>query len=771
MQTEVYFAKPVPGDQGTYEYHVDRCHQIWQRVFSSSLSKYLKQAVENSGESWELFKTRTRYAVLMHDAGKLLWVFQKRMRKLMGLADDIETERTNQPEHFRHEIWSVICMLPRCIGVYHDKFPYELFAVLGHHKPLDRSWESFRLEREEWKSWPSLSDKEIKYALTFAAQRMLDDLKSTSLENQLIHQISNTDWKKQLFVPILENFINAETVRKYGRDPQKIRHQFALAKGFLHFCDWMASAEQDVADVLELKTSQQALWNNIRTKVENEGRHYEKRPFHELCAQKDGDLLVIAPTGSGKTEAALLWALRSDCKRILFFMPTMVTSNSLYKRLSTHYFPPDACGLTHSGVETYFSLEEEMGEQRNHQELRSALLFHKAFMKPLLIGTVDQLLLTEFNVGYWTQRLFGLVGSNVIFDEIHAYDTYTLGLITESIRTIKELGGRVMLMSATMPRALREHFQHELGIQDLVVAEELMNRKRATWRYVDREIEELEDEVERLIQSGKRVAIVVNTVERAKSLYDTWASRIGDSVLCYHSQFAMIDRLDKEQQLTGSDQHRIRLLIATQAVEVSLDISFDVMFSECAPFDALVQRAGRCNRYGMIADAEMIVFPISDVAKKYVYRNKEPILQRTVDVIRNDPGKWSEWEIADKMEEVYKDIQLKDDDYEDAIQAVHTLQSFGGSFIFDNLLREEKTRLFSYVKVSIIPDCFFDNVIELCEEKRFSLIPLYEVPVGIRLYREKIHGQRIENKFDLPIYRIDYDPKIGIVSDTPDPYY
>lgn len=758
-----YYAKPESGAQGSYEYHIDRCHAVWQRIFISSWSQELQQTVEALGLPWEQFRERMCYAVLMHDAGKLLPIFQRRMQQLLKLNGENETdgnEAKDSPQHFRHELWSAICMFPRIRERYGLQFPYDWFAVIGHHKLLDKNLTSFTREKEQWREWPVLDDEALQFIYQYTSDKMrvsqCEDVGNVVEYAPILKRFQSPDCRKN-FLAIWDGY-----VKLIPSHNQQARLQYALAKGMLHTCDWLASSSADV--VLQSATTADDLWNLMRAKVEGEGKVYQERPFHLACAEAQGNIIVIAPTGSGKTEAALLWALQSGCGKVMFLMPTMVTSNNLYERLFNYYFQQKECGLSHSSMDNYFARslgqEGEFADQEHVVELRKTLLLNKAFMKPVMVSTVDQLLTTQFNTGAWTQKLFALVGNRVVFDEIHAYDTYTLALITEMIRTIQQLGGNVLLMSATMPSGLRNHFKQEVGIQQIVVAEELMDRKRATWRYIEQPIEECSNDIKQKLNQGKRVAIIVNTVGRAKALYLEWASILGDEVLCYHSEFTMTDRLAKEQRLTNDKEVAVKLLIATQAVEVSLDISFDVMYSECAPLDALVQRAGRCNRYGLVSDAEMIVFPVSEAAYKYVYRDKRYLIDRTKDIIEQHVGKWSERDVANFMEIVYEDMIWKDDDYAEGLRAARSGIASG---IFDNQIDTEKTRLFKYAKTSIIPACYYEEVIRLCKEKQYALVSNYEVPVSMAVYKNHLQYMTLDNPYKLPLCEVEYSSDIGLV--------
>lgn len=527
-----------------------------------------------------------------------------------------------------------------------------------------------------------------------------------------------------------------------------IRLLYGIAKGQLQYCDWVASSEEECP---QYTLTQEGLISKLKQKLKEDNRVYEERPFHTKCARTLGDAIVIAPTGSGKTEASLLWAAQFRSKKIIFCMPTKVTSNSIYERMCQHYFNPQVCGLSHSGASTYFALQE------NDALSFFPLLHGKAFIPSVMVSTVDQILTNGFNVKLWGLKEYALVNSTVIFDEIQSYDTFTLALITQTIRKIKDLGGRVMLMSATFPQLLRQHFQDFLQVETPIVAEELMDRRSNQWRYIDKELKDIRDEIEKYLFQGKKVALVVNDVETAKKEYDHWSEKY--KTLCLHSEFTMKDRLEKEALLEGSIDYQ--LVIATQVLEVSLDVSFDIMFSECAPIDSLVQRAGRCNRYMDNEDSEFIIFKPSKISEEFVYNKSREILNKTKEIVQLNQKRLSEREIIGMIEEVYDGFDIYDQNYEEGIKLYKDIAN--DIFIF-NLPIDKKiaTRCFKILKETIIPTKFKDEVKKLYDQKEYEKIPLYEVPINYSKYK-RIATARVEDKrYPLPFYEVDYTKERGI---------
>lgn len=735
----MYYAKPLEGKEGSYKYHVNKSYKIMEQELRRTL-KHIKPILSKCNETTEQYAQKMKIAILMHDFGKLNKLFQNTMESLVkGL-------KINKDYYFRHEILSFYYMIPFAHEWKEQKgdFGFPLFAVLSHHKSMSPKYENFEREFGR-KEWPFLTEEEMEYGYSlFDEHNMPKPPKNRSKQIPL-----------PLLKKLMENLFSLVNMEQRGVFKTATRYHmrllYAIAKGQLQYCDWVASSEGEFS---LFTLTQEELADKIIQKLEKENRVYEERPFHTKCAQTFGDIIAIAPTGSGKTEASLMWAAQFDSKKIIFCLPTKVTSNSIYERMRLYYFNPRVCGLSHSGASTYFALQES--DALPH----FSLLHAKAFIPPVMVSTVDQILTSGFNSKLWALKEYALINSAVIFDEIQAYDTFTLALITQTIRKIKDLGGKVMLMSATFPKFLRNHFQDLLKIDRPIVAEELMDRKSNRWRYIDKELEDIRDEIQKYLDQGKKVALVVNDVETAKNEYKYWHEKY--KTLCLHSEFTMKDRIEKEDKLLkGSEDYQ--LVIATQVLEVSLDVSFEIMFSECAPIDSLVQRAGRCNRRMLYSDSEFIVFNPSKISTEYVYKKSRKILEKTKEIILLNQKKLSEREINAMIEEVYDGFDIYDENYKEGIKLYQNIAN--EIFIFDLPIDEQiATRRFDIIKVTVIPTKFKDEVEKLYDQKEYAKISLYEVPVNLGKFKKMIASTLVEDKrYPLPFYAIDYDEDIGIV--------
>jgi CRISPR-associated endonuclease/helicase Cas3 len=238
------------------------------------------------------------------------------------------------------------------------------------------------------------------------------------------------------------------------------------------------------------------------------------------------------------------------------------------------------------------------------------------------------LLTAGFNLRHWELKTLHLHGAKVIIDEIHLFQPYTLGLIVATMRYLTRFCGTTFyIMTATMPKGLRDVLCKQLGITEPLIDHSKDELARNEWhvREEDMTAPAVLDEIGVAFGNGKKVLVVRNTVNDCIATYQALKDRIGeDKRRCLHSRMTGADRREKERLVvdelkTEAWKDEAFLLVATQVVEVSLDIDFDLLYTENAPLDALSQRAGRVNRARDKKNSAVYVFKHTEVAKKYVY--------------------------------------------------------------------------------------------------------------------------------------------------------
>lgn len=382
-------------------------------------------------------------------------------------------------------------------------------------------------------------------------------------------------------------------------------------------------------------------------------------------------LVVEAPMGTGKTEAAL-WAHLAlqgvaGHRGLYVALPTMATGNGLYPRVrewlervgrqadvidlqlqhGTAWLHPRFRPLQPREVGERD--DPALGDAQSRDEadspatVRAAAWFsaaRRAMLSEYGVGTIDQALLGVLRVRHHFVRLWGLGNRTVVLDEVHAYDTYTSTLISALLRWLRALGSSVILMSATLPRSRRRELIEAYagttpaqearyprvtlagprGASSVPVPVE--RRQRVVLRPAPLEVEPLAATVLQALGDKGCAACVVNTVDRAQRLYRAFGAgqpleanggvvgkRVGGiEVYLMHARFTAADRRRREEALlqrfgkegyqTGTRPRRA-VVFATQVIEQSLDLDFDVMFTDLAPVDLLLQRSGRLHRFDL----------------------------------------------------------------------------------------------------------------------------------------------------------------------------
>ena len=452
------------------------------------------------------------------------------------------------------------------------------------------------------------------------------------------------------------------------------------------------------------------------------------RPLQEAAvavapAVAAGGLVIIeAPMGEGKTEAALYLVDRwnsTGMGGMYLGLPTQATANQMHGRVTEFLakrFPIEGANLVlaHGGARLFEEYATTPANVHDEDDDRGAIAagewFVRSSKRVLLaqwgVGTIDQSLMSVLQVKHVFVRLFGLAGKPVVIDEVHAYDTYMTGLLERLLEWLAALGSPVVLLSATLPRSRRQRlidaYRRGAGLApEVPEAAEYprtmwtshagsgtehfeANRDAARTLAVNRmedSDEAVVDLLKRELASGGCAAVVCNTVGRAQQLYLLLrkdGAFAGNELGLFHSRFLAKDRKSIEDQCVrqfgpprnGAETTESRppryVLVATQVIEQSLDVDFDVMVTDLAPADLLLQRSGRLQRHrrrdrkGSAVPTLHIRWPDEedgppqfDAGGKAIY--DEHILLRTWDALRGRDSLAIPGEVQGLVDLVYAD--------------------------------------------------------------------------------------------------------------------
>lgn len=429
--------------------------------------------------------------------------------------------------------------------------------------------------------------------------------------------------------------------------------------------------------------------------------------YHQsACINTHGSAILMAPTGSGKTEASLLWAVAQaeeglPVPRLYYMLPFQASMNAMFERLDNEHDGafPGQVGLEHSrSTLAYYRMlkDDDLYDKAKNAKILSNLARLNYY--PVRVLSPYQILKAPYCLKGYESILADCFNAVFILDEVHAYEPARLALILGTVRYLREqYRSKFFVMSATLPSILREKLIDAIGSDILIEASPDLYMKFLRHKLELRDGELLnKDALDKIAENalkGKSVLVCCNTVRRSQGAFRELQNRLKSNVdvVLLHGRFNGKDRLDKEKVVrdaTGSksDQRKAIVLVATQVVEVSLDIDLDVIYSDPAPLEALLQRFGRVNRRRKL-EALSPVFVFREPSDGQRIYNKE-LVQKALEVLERNNGKiidessTSKWldevysgEIAEEWNSEYRNAY---DEFWDVISSLRAFSSGDG---------------------------------------------------------------------------------------------
>ncbi len=383
--------------------------------------------------------------------------------------------------------------------------------------------------------------------------------------------------------------------------------------------------------------------------------------------------LVIAPTGAGKTN----FLLRRCRNRVFYTLPYQASINAMYRRLRDDLRPVDpAADVRRLHAASRVPLREFRSGDRDQWDLREDADLQQHPGASIKVTTPHQLAGLVLGTAGHEITALDVRGQDVILDEIHTYDGATRSLVLEMVRALAALGCRVHIGTATIPDALARLLLEALGGDKHVCTVTLSDGELRSFNRHEvvklADDEAAADALRQLVAEGKRVLVVTNRVARAQAQFDALRSdpAFRDApILLLHSRFRRCDRAALEHELMALErqcavEQRPCVAVATQVVEVSLDLSFDAMITDAAPLDALVQRFGRVNRRRQPETAGRVFKPVYVIAPLEGQRAARPydsaVIQASFEqlpgTVGGPPVLLEETTLTDRISNVYPEI-------------------------------------------------------------------------------------------------------------------
>jgi CRISPR-associated endonuclease/helicase Cas3 len=812
-----------------------------------------------------------KYASFYHDLGKVSPEFQR----VLENGDYYEKLNRYLDTNIRHNILSLLFINKDKVREIccNNESLYSTFlsAIAFHHWRKDEKEYSLGLNED----------------LIRTCEKLLEDQNGKKLEEILKEHfdgfpIEGFDAKaliafdKDLAEHIKEggNLISAGIIPPYTLYflPERLRMQMDLEidlnlwiflSGFLMRIDHFSSfcEEEDLSLKIEKEIPKVGLITKLSQKF---GEKFWQKDL--ITNLKDKNVILIAPTGLGKTEFAFLWG---EDEKFFYTLPLRVATNQIFERACGYFnknihndddpFINGNVGLLHSDADLYIVDKWETSRNTNWDgETPKIIEISKHFSLPVNISTGDQIFPSALKYpGY--EKIYATLGySKLIIDEVQAYDPRACAIIVKMIEDIVSLGGKFLLMTATLPGFVKEELENKnIKFEFIDLYKKYEEKiKDLTRHKIALKEKDIEDDIEEIInkakekaneaKKGKRVLVVLNTVKKAKNVYEKIKQRGFEGFLgLLHSEFTLNERKKRELIICGGiyevegekneieifgqkinlkehtqkikieilddenekkeveldwevveeeqqkkkiiikglfqnpkpeNENSPKILVATQVVEVSLDIDADYLFTEIAPIDSLVQRMGRVMRRVDLISGK-IKGSNEEFKYKDFYEKDEPNIiiyyQKEKNKIKESgEGKVYEAELIQKAYEILKDEkEIKEREKQNLVAEFYekveneknskylqkfyeTLRILNSGYVSEN--KNEAHELFREIyTISVVEEDKINEIIRKIEEAtnitwlwfKKEIVAEYVINVNIWKFKD-YHLQPLWNKVE-----------------------
>ena len=626
-----------------------------------------------------------RLCIIFHDLGKAHKEFQK---ILSGVKE-------NDWYGQRHELFS----LPFLEGLElnEQEKQWMRLIVAGHHKPFGILLNDYIYNVYEFDSQMPVFVEQNSFEKEFR-----------SVNQRAVRKLLES--KYQIYIKPILPISPVKLIETYIKTPYNFEQAdyFALLILFGAFkhCDHLSSAF-----ISRLENLEQTDFNFLHN------AEYDFYEHQQIASTALGNLILTAPTGSGKTETSLLWLqhqiISTNQGRVFYILPFTASINAMFERLENEEsgLGKGKVGMLHGKLSAYlyeYFEDYQYGVSERKEKIKSIRNKFKTVETPLKILTPFQLLKHLFGLKGFEKGIFEWSGGYFIFDEIHAYEAGLFAQIIILLEYVtKHLGAKVLIMTATFPSFMKVILKKAIGESIEVKASSTLYANFRRHRVLVKEgllidnLEEIKTQLKTdhlLLERKNSVLVVCNTVKSAQTVFKELNKVVENGVLL-HSSFCGRDRTILEKRLkTDSPQ----LLVGTQAIEVSLDIDYDMIYTEPAPLDALIQRFGRVNRKRKKGISPCHVFSERNESDKYIYSDEliEKTLQTLEIIAAQNDGVIDEETLQNSIDAVYPTFNKEQqEDYDRTYQHLTSFVQRLSPFIHSKEREEDFYKQFDGIKV------------------------------------------------------------------------
>jgi CRISPR-associated endonuclease/helicase Cas3 len=732
---KIFYAKSNPLE--TIQTHTDNLLENYY---------ILKKLYPKVSVNWELL----RLSCIIHDLGKINEKFQKKITKrikdIKEIAHNLLSLAFIDSKQLKEEGYSVndIKLLAQAVAYHHDRGEYDL--------------ESYKEEIELLKE----TVKDFHY----------DKFKITKIKVLSTRYFSND--------------------RIY--EDEKEFYDFVMLKGLLNRLDYAASGYIDVEKENDFLEEAMELLMNKWQEKNKEAKWNELQEF--MKNNKENNTIAIAQTGMGKTEAGLLWIGNN---KGFFTLPLKTAINEIYKRITKDIVDSKSLvGLLHSDTLSKYINEDEKGE-KNQEEIKEIFEYYKQTRQlslPLTICTLDQIFDFVYRYRDFEPKLATLSYSKVVIDEVQMYSPNLIAYLVLGLKHISNVGGKFSILTATFPSFIEDLLKKQ-KIEFVKSKKAFIDNKIRHSVKVIKEQLNINEIVENY--DNNKILVVCNTVKKAQEIYAELSKAFeekGVNINLLHSKFIKQHRAKKEKaimELGNIENKESGIWIGTQVVEASLDIDFDLLFTELSDINGLFQRFGRCYRKREFLKDGYNCFvytggtsPCSGIRNSTKSIIDYDIFSLSREALEGIDGEISESQKLELIDKIYSTEKLKNTEY---YKKILTTMDYLNSINAYELSKKEVKKIFRDINsVSVIPkpiyDKFYDEInkleqeinrkVEENEDYNQRKIERYKLIDKLKSYSASISwgeaNKRLEDKIinigsfeQLLVLDCDYTEDVGII--------
>ena len=714
-------------------------------------------------------------ACIYHDLGKINKKFQS---KLSGKKQNGELP---------HGLLSTSFIDSKSLS--ENGFDKSDIKVLSYSVALHHERDLSEIEEEDFSSEIELMNIEADYFLKYLEklQNIYFDYVNKNIEENLKYSIFKIENEKVKLKKLSKKYYKLNG-RIYSQDfilsekeTFETFQKYVMLKGLLNKIDYAASSYipvEEKNDFLEEKMND--FLKNVLKKDNSKNDWNELQKF--MIHNQNENVVVVAQTGYGKTEAGLLWIGNN---KGFFTLPLRVAINAIFDRVKNQIVIEkleNRIGLLHSDFREIYIEDTKKKEKNNLEKLDSDELFMymdktKQLSLPLTVCTIDQLFDFVFRAPGFELKVATLSYSKVVIDEIQMYSTDLLAYLIYGLKYITDFGGKFAIMTATLPGIIIDLLKKEEI--EFVTTEPFINDKKR------HNIKVLKDTInaEFIKENYKdnKILVVCNTVKKSKQMYEN-LKNLGiecKELNLLHSRFIKKDRAKKEKEISEfANPKRFKqsvkkerksknifengIWIGTQVVEASLDLDFDILITELSDLNGLFQRMGRCYRNREILDEKYNCYVFTEecsgIKGSKAVIDKE-IHQKSKEVLINIDGLLTEKEKLELIDKVYSTESLKDTEYYGKlVKNIYALKNY---IVEYEKTKSEVQKIFRNIASrDIIPKIIYQ---ENKEEIEKNIEILQKKAKGLNekerknLRSEKIEARREINQFKVSIPEYEFN--------------